>query len=292
MDKYLITGATGYIGSTLIKFLLAKGNDVTAMVRSRQKAETILPPGIKIICADITDSSAMENINEHFDYIIHTAAVTTSSIMMSRPVETADSIVLGTKNILELARQVDIKSMVYISSMEVYGKVNLPNESRAKEEDLGYVPINNVRSCYPLGKRMAEHYCCAYFREYGVPVKIARLSQTFGTGVDKADNRVFAQFAKSVQNNEDIILHTDGMSMGNYCAVDDVVEAIFILLNKGENGEIYNVANEKLTMRICEMAKLAASEVAKGKINLRYEIDKNNKHGYAPPTELRLSSEK
>ena len=292
MDKYLITGATGYIGSTLIKFLLAKGNDVTAMVRSRQKAETILPPGIKIICADITDSSATENINEHFDYIIHTAAVTTSSIMVSRPVETADSIVLGTKNILELARRANIKSMVYLSSMEVFGQVNLSNNRRAAEKDLGFVDICNPRSCYPMGKRMAEHYCYAYFKEYDLPVKIARLAQTFGKGVDKSDNRVFAQFAKAVLTKTDIVLHTDGMSMGNYCDIEDAINALFTILHHGENGEAYNIANESLTMRVKDMAELVSRDIANGQINVKYETFGNDKYGYPPPTEFRLSAEK
>ena len=293
MDKYLITGATGYIGKMLTE-RLSKNNDIklTALVRNADKAKRILPPDINIICADITDTHAINNIGEHFDYIIHTAAVTTSSIMVSKPVETADSIVLGTKNILDLARRSDIKSMVYISSMEVFGQVNLPDNRRAAENDLGFVDIYTPRSCYPMGKRMAEHYCYAYSKEYALPVKIARLAQTFGRGVSRDDNRVFAQFAKSVLNGEDIVLHTDGSSVGNYCAIEDVIDALLLILRNGENGECYNVANEDLTMSIKDMAKLVADEVAQNAVRIKYETDNDNKHGYAPRTELRLSSAK
>ena len=294
MEKYLITGATGYIGSMLVKHLLSLDNNVeiTALVRNEEKAKRILPTDVKIICADITNVAAMSNIKGEFDYIIHTAAVTASSYMVTHPVETADSIILGTKNILELARRANIKSMVYLSSMEVFGQVNLPKNRRAAESDLGFVDIYNPRSCYPLGKRMAEHYCYAYFKEYNVPVKIARLAQTFGAGVSKDDNRVFAQFAKSTVNGNDIILHTDGMSVGNYCAVDDALAAICLLLHNGKSGEVYNVANENLTMRIRDMAELVAGEAALGKISVSYEIDADNGHGYAPSTELRLSAAK
>lgn len=292
MDKYLITGGTGYIGLTLVKFLTAMGCKITTLVRNRQKAEALLPHDVNIILADVTDASAVSEMNEHFDYIIHTAAVATSSIMVSNPVETADSIVLGTKNILELALRADVKSMVYLSSMEVFGQVNLPGDRRAEESDLGFLDIYSPRSCYPLGKRIAEYYCYAYCKEYGLPVKIARLAQTFGRGVSKNDNRVFAQFAKSVSNKQDIVLHTNGLSVGNYCAIEDTIDALLLILRNGENGECYNVVNEDLTMSIKDMATLVANEVAQNTICIKYEMDNDNKHGYAPHTQLRLSADK
>lgn len=102
--------------------------------------------------------------------------------MNFNPVETENSIVMGTHNILELARQRKIKSMVYLSSMEVYRMV--PDIGRPRrEEEIGDIQLDNARSCYLLGKRMTEHYCYIYAQEYGIPVKIARLAQTFGTGV-------------------------------------------------------------------------------------------------------------
>ena len=152
--------------------------------------------------------------------------------------------------------------------------------------------LNSSRSCYSLGKRMAEHYCYIYQKEYGVPVKIARLAQTFGTGVSLEDNRVYMQFAKSVVENKDIILKTSGMSYGNYCSSEDVVNAIFILLQDGVDGETYNVVNEENTMTIYQMAELVANKVANGKIQVRTEIEDLEKTGYAPNTELKLSGEK
>lgn len=127
--------------------------------------------------------------------------------MVTKPVETICVAVDGTRNILELAKENDVKSVVYISSMEVYGSpdASLPYVS---ENDYGYVDILNVRSCYPEGKRMCECLCTSYAHEYNLPIKIARLAQTFGAGVSKNETRVFAQFARSLINEEDIILHT------------------------------------------------------------------------------------
>ena len=84
--------------------------------------------------------------------------------------------------------------------------------------------------------------CYSYFSEYKLPVKIARLSQTIGAGVDYNDNRVFVQFARNVIEHKNIILHTDGKSEGNYCYIRDAVEGIFTVLLLGVSGEAYNVS--------------------------------------------------
>ena len=292
--KYLVTGATGYIGAMLIKHLMYNNQDtnITAIVRDASKAEKMLPEEVNIIVSDVTDTINMSMINEDYDYIIHCASETKSKNMIDFPVETAMGIVDGTKNILELARRCKVKSMVYLSSMEVYGVSDAFGSKRTTEAELGNIDIFNARSCYPMGKRMAESLCYYYYKEYGIPVKIARLAQTFGKGVQVNDNRVFAQFAKSVINNNDIVLNTDGMSVGNYCEISDAIDAIMILLIKGNNGESYNIVNEDNTMTIKEMAELVANDIANGSINVVIHQSDTNKHGYAPKTGLMLSGEK
>ena len=99
-------------------------------------------------------------------------------------------------------------------------------------------------------------------------------------------------FAKSVATNEDIVLHTQGSSMGNYCDIEDAIEAIKLLLIKGVDGESYNVVNESNTMTIREMAELVVDKIAGGKIKVRVEEKDLSVTGYAPNTGLRLSSEK
>ena len=297
MKNYLITGATGFIGKRLIE-KLNNETHIYAIVRDVQKAENIYGDtraDITFIQWSIDDSKTIENVisllPEKVDYVIHCAANTDSKRMIEYPVETANGIVIGTRNVLELARLKQVESLVYLSSMEVYGSINL-GEKRVTEDTLGDIDICNVRSTYPLGKRMAELYCLSYYKEYGVPVKVARLAQVFGSGILPTDNRVFAQFAKSVISNKDIILHTDGTSMGNYVDTDDAIDAIMLLLNNGENGEAYNIVNEDNTMMIRDMAELVASEVAGGKIKVIFDIPKDNIHGYAAKTGLRLSSSK
>ena len=294
MAVYFITGASGYIGSMLAAHLWSrdKNNRIIAAARSRKKAESILPKGTDILQADLSDRTETERLEIECDYVIHCASATQSAQMLSRPVEVVESIVNATQNVLELAKRCKIKSMVYLSSMEVYGDIDCSDGHRVSEEELGEIDLYKVRSCYPLGKRMAENICCSYFREYGVPVKTARLAQTFGEGALPSDNRVFVQFAKAIRQGTDIVLHTAGNSMGNYCGIHDAVRGILTILWKGSSGQAYNVVNEENTMTILQMAELAARDVSGGRIGISFDIPEEDIYGYAASTGLRLSGRK
>lgn len=305
MSIYLITGVSGYIGSMLTQYLL-KNNpccEIIAPVRNIQKARERLVDEnlfqhsrLHLLQAELCDRSFLEHFCTAFraEYIIHCAAITCSAEMLAKPVEVIESIISVTRNVLEIARLCKIKSMVYLSSMEVYGDIDCRDGHRAKEEEAGdgRMEILSGRSCYPLGKRLAENLCYNYFKEYSVPVKIARLAQTFGRGVLPSDGRVYAQFARAVKSATDIVLHTEGNSMGNYCGIDDTISGILVILKRGANGEAYNVVNEKNTMTIREMAQLVVSQVAEGRIGVRFEVSSNNIYGYAADTGLQLSGEK
>ncbi|BDZ77041.1 NAD-dependent epimerase/dehydratase family protein [Claveliimonas bilis] len=296
----LITGATGLIGSLLVKTFvrfnrISQGNVlIIAVVRNGEKAKRILgeelkEAEVKVYVGDITEDIYIE---EDIDYIFHTASVTASKIMVENPVETIEVSYQGTNNILKLARQKSVKGMVYVSSMEAYGISN-PELEFVEEKDLGYIDLANVRSSYSEGKRICECLCTAYMSEYQVPVTIARLAQTFGAGILETDNRVYAQFAKSVIDEKDIILHTDGLSEGNYCYTRDVIRGLLILGYLGESGQAYNVVNSESHMQIREMAQLVAEKVSDGKIKVIYDIPDNPlKYGYAPPVKMHLSSRK
>ncbi len=295
----LITGATGLIGSLAVKAILTANDKynanikIIAMVRTREKvcevfSEQANSPYIKFIYQDVIEKVM---VSEVVDYIIHTANSTTSKYFITNPVETINSIFVGSSNLLEFAKLKAVKGMVYLSSMEVFGATD-ENKKVITEGDLGYLDISNIRSCYSEGKRLVECACKSYAVEYNVPVKIARLSQTFGAGISKNENRVFAQFAKSAINKSDIILHTKGDSVGNYCYTADALNAIFLLLVKGENGEAYTVCNESSTMTISQMAQMVANEIANGEIKVVFDIPENNVFGYAPKTTMRLSSNK
>ena len=180
--------------------------------------------------------------------------------------------------------------MVYVSSMEMYGVLNLQDDQMVTEEMTGYLNPLALRSNYPESKRMCENMCVAYGTQYEVPVKIARLAQTFGAGVLPGENRVFAQFARSAMKGSDIVLHTEGKSEGNYCYTADAVRALLTILVKGENMQAYNVVNEKSHITIADMAKFVAEKIAEKPIEVVFDIPKENKFGYANDTKMHLAA--
>lgn len=291
MTTYIITGATGLIGGALVDYLKRdRNNKLILPVRNVLKAEERFGKTAQIayIEYDFSTSSQL-NINEKIDYIVHAACPTTSKYMVDCPVETIDTIINGTRTMLNLAKHSHIKGMVFLSSMEVYGMIDGECDS-IDESVQGYVNPLDARSSYPMAKRMAEALCYSYAKEYAVPVVIARLAQTFGPGVDFShDMRVFAQFARCVRENHDIVLRTDGHSKRMYLHTFDAVKAIMLLLTKGVEGEAYNVANKKTYCSIKEMANFV-----KERFNplIQVTVQKDGNNCYPPDSYLPLSTAK
>lgn len=281
----LVTGATGLIGKLCVKSLLNSGynTQVIALVRDEEKAKNIFGESKRLTYL-VQDINQRINTTRRVDYIIHAASTTSSKDFVEKPVETIYTAINGSRNILEFAKNKRLEGMVYLSSLEIYG-VN--EKENIKERDYGYIDILNPRSSYSESKKMVETMCISYGTEYGVPVKIARLAQTFGAGVSISDNRVFAQFAKAIINKENIVLHTKGETKRNYCYTTDAVRGIFTILSKGENNNAYNVANENSYCSISEMAHLLENEYTK----VEYKIDEVNR-GYNPTVKIALNTEK
>lgn len=288
----LVTGATGLIGSTIVKCMLALNEKsganihIVGMARNPQKVKSIFDGAhITWIFQDVKDMLSFPDIT--IDYIIHCANSTSSKFYVECPVENINTAYLGTNNLLEYAMAHPVQSMVYLSSLECYGTIR--NNDEITEDVMGYITPTDVRSSYSLGKRAVECLCHCYAKEYGVPVKMARLTQTFGAGVSLEDNRVFAQFAKSIINGNDIILHTKGESAKPYCYTIDAVLAIFYILLKGSDGEAYNVANSETYISVQDLAQFLASTFSTTSNVL---IEQKEGMGYAPITQLNLNTDK
>lgn len=295
----LVTGATGLVGSQFIKAILCcnriKNSNIKlfGVVRNLEKAKNMYGElsanhNLRFVVNDVTKPIKIE---ENIDYIVHGASVTNSKQMVTYPVETIKTALIGTSNILDLAKEKQVKKCVYLSSMEMYGAPN-ENLEIVNENDLGYIDCLNVRSCYSEGKRMTENLCIAYSYQHGVNVCIARLAQTFGAGVGYGETRVFAQFAKSLIEGDDIVLHTTGESYGNYCYTADCVRGLIYLLAEGKNAEAYNIANPETNIQIKDMAQMIADK-SNGKIKVVFDIPEDSlKYGYAPPVKMKLGSAK
>ena len=288
----LITGATGLIGSNLVHCLLALDCKikVVAPIRDLKKAVRIFSQNelenIRLIECDIVSYNydALCDI----DFIIHCAAPTASKYFIEHPVETFDVIYSGTKVLLNYARKRQNKGFVYLSSLEVYGEI-YDDSKPVCEDSQGYLDIMAVRSSYPMAKRAAENLCCLYAAEYGVPVMVARLTQTTGAGIALDDNRVIAQFARLATYGNDIVLHTTGESARPYCYTTDAVSAILYILFKGQKGNVYNVANENTYISARDMAEFVRVNFNP---SIKVRVELKNDMGYAPVTKLNLSTEK
>lgn len=285
----LITGATGLIGSMLIK-VLHEANEkynlstqIIGQIRNLEKARNIFGD-----LMNAYDIQFLFDTEVKCDYIVHTASPTASKFFINNPVETIKTSVNGTMEILEVAKKNKAK-VIYLSSMEAYGVPYVPGETM-REDKIGIIDHLNVRSSYSESKRLCECMCVSYASEYNVDVCIVRLAQTFGAGVPETDNRMPVQFAKAAVEKKDIVLHTEGKSISNFVYLTDAINALFILMDKGIMGQAYNICNDKETRSVYQIAELVATKVAKGQIKVI--IKKQENTGYAPDVNMYLDSDK
>lgn len=291
----LITGATGLIGSIMVKAINLRNiryNDnikMVLLVRNKENAQkSFLGIGNTIYIENSVENADLSQVKTNIDFIIHAASPTKSKFFVENPVETLNTAVLGTKKILDIARNKKVQSMVYLSSMEMYGTLD---DKKVTEDKLGYINPLDVRSSYSEGKRMCELYSYSYCSEYGVPVKIARLAQTFGAGINKNENRVFKYFLDCIINNEDIVLKSHGSTISNFVYTTDAIKGILAVLLNGRDGEAYNIVSDNLNMTILDTAEWLAEKYGKGNTNVRIEIPEGQS-AFAPDNRMILANDK
>lgn len=296
-----VTGATGLIGYYLISSLmyrnwkikdkiriLALVRDEDAAMEMFQEQRNAVPDQLFFIRGDLKN---FPKISDHIDYIIHAGGPTDSLFFAQHPVETIDITLEGMNQILRLAKANQVESLVYLSTMEVYG--TYLRELKIKENFPSYINTIVSRNSYPESKRLCENLCAAFFSEYQVPAKVIRLTQTFGPGIRKTDQRVFAQFIRAYLNKENICLVTEGKTKRSYLYLSDAVTAILTVLLKGKPGEAYNAANETTYCSIRQMADMIACEISHGGISVEVHLTNKNKViQYLPTAYINLDTQK
>jgi nucleoside-diphosphate-sugar epimerase len=292
----LVTGATGMIGSLLVKALAWRSiyykTDIRiiATVRSPSSAQAlfaaILQAGASLEFLQWDAREQLET-DKGIDFIVHGAAVTSSKQYIQEPLQTIMTTIEGTISTLELAQKKNISSMVYLSSMEVYGESD--SNRKITENDFFSLDCASVRSSYSESKRIAETLCVAYWKDRSVPVMIARLAQTFGAGMKLSDNRIYAEFARCALNQNDIRLMTKGESAHSFVYTADAAAALLTLLSKGEPGLAYNIANEDSYTSMREMAELVCREQGIG-LQVLDTDSASSARGFAPPHKMNLDA--
>lgn len=288
MDRILVTGSMGLIGTALINRILELNDcgdsnyHVTVLVRNIDKAKQrfskeIIRDDFELLVGDVTDKDVFEG--KEWDYIVHAAGNAHPKAFSVNPVETMTANLIGTINLLEYSKTHDVKKMIYLSTGEIYGEASMPSEAGWDESTAGIVDSMNPRSCYPESKRAAETLCVSYFKEYGVNAVVARLGYVFGSSITDENSRADAQFLRNALAGENIVMKSKGEQLRSYCYVKDCADALMLLLNSGENGEAYNVANRDCTHTIREYAETLADVFG---VKVVFDIpDEVEKSGYS-----------
>lgn len=214
---------------------------------------------------------------EKIDFIIHSAGMSAPASFLADPLGTIDVNVSGIRWILEYAKKNKLKSVLYMSSGEIYGNPT-PENIPTPETYNGNVSTIDPRSCYTSSKRLAETLCKVYFEEFKVPVKIARPFIVYGPGLLSTDKRVMAQFIKSGLEDKPIEMMNEGKDTRSYCYVSDATVAFLKILLSDKNGEVFNVASDKEEVSIRNLADLTHKIcLIKGPVKVKHMENKSIK---------------
>lgn len=224
--RILVTGGAGFLGSHLCERLLEDGAHVTCLdnlfTGTKRNIQHLLGhPLFDFIQHDITNPVFLQ-----VDEIYNLACPASPIHYQFDPVHTTKTSVLGAINVLGLAKRVKAR-VLHASTSEVYGD---PRVHPQKESYWGYVNPTGPRACYDEGKRCAETLFFDYHRQHGIPIKIARIFNTYGPKMHPNDGRVVSNFIVQALSGEPITIYGNGSQTRAFCYVDDLIDGLVKLM--------------------------------------------------------------
>ncbi|MFC2607967.1 NAD-dependent epimerase/dehydratase family protein [uncultured Selenomonas sp.] len=239
----LVTGGAGFIGSHLVRHLLAKGENVTALDNLSTGLAENLPPEAKLVEMDILDEELPKVVAAGaFDAIVHLAAQTMVDTSIKNPLLDTRENLLGTVQVLEAARAANVKRVIFASTAAAYGDV--------KEDDL---PVREAQptepmSFYGLSKLSVEKYLEMYRKIYGMEYVVLRFANVYGERQgDGGEGGVISIFAKAVAEGRDITIYGDGEQTRDFVYAGDIAEGIWAALRTEEVNAAYNLSTQTET---------------------------------------------
>ena len=229
--KTLVTGGAGFIGSHLCERLIDEGHDVLCVDNfftgnKENVAHLMSSPYFEMMRHDVTFALYVE-----VEQIYNLACPASPIHYQFDPVQTTKTSVHGAINMLGLAKRTKAR-ILQASTSEVYGD---PEVHPQPEEYWGRVNPIGIRSCYDEGKRCAETLFFDYRRQHNLPVKVARIFNTYGPRMNIYDGRVVSNFVVQALKKEPITIYGDGNQTRSFCYVDDLVDGLIRLMNSPED---------------------------------------------------------
>lgn len=244
--KVLITGGAGFIGSHLTAFLVNKGVEVVVLdnlLRGNKIEDSILKK-ITMIQGDVRDKELVINLAKNCDYIYHLAAILGVDIVADNPVETMETEIEGTKNVVYAALKHGVKKVIYASTSGVYGHSAI---EKSVDEDIMIDP----RTSYAMAKRYNEIYLKAIYEEKGLESISLRFFNVYGPRQD--DRMVIPRFFEQALKNEPITVFGNGKQTRDFTSVEETIISLIKLTEVTKGAEIFNIANET-ELNILELA--------------------------------------
>lgn len=235
----LVTGGAGFLGSHLCERLLDQGNEVICLDnfftgRKKNVSHLIKYPEFELIRHDVVDPFKLE-----VDRIYNLACPASPIHYQFNPIKTVKTSVMGTINCLGLAKRVGAR-ILQASTSEVYGD---PEIHPQVESYRGNVNPIGLRACYDEGKRCAETLFFDYHRENEVDIRVVRIFNTYGPRMLPDDGRVVSNFIVQALKNEDITIYGDGSQTRSFCYVDDLIEAMMLVMEQEDSVGPINIGN-------------------------------------------------
>ena len=292
----LITGATGMLASYFMYTLMYLNDKynynikIYTLIRNKSRLDSLINlnsrkdiyPIEQDVCLDI-------NLEDKIDYIIHMASSSNPSTITTDPIGIIKANVLGTLNILNLAKKHDAK-VVFTSTREVYGKVE--NIDVISEGDMWSLDCTELRSCYPESKRLAENLIISYAYQYWIKYQIARIAHSYWPGmIIKNDGRIMSDLICDVVEHKNIVLKSSWEAKRSFCYISDTITALFMITLSEEYNQVYNLSNETEEISIKDLAYSLEKWYQNRNINVIFDIQ-DNKNQYVKFKRVRLDTSK
>jgi UDP-glucose 4-epimerase len=261
MQRVLITGGAGFIGSHLAEKLLDSGMEVSVLDdlstgRFANIQHLVGRPGFSFAIDSITNATVLDRLASESDAIVHLAAAVGVKLVVEKPVHTIETNIMGAEAVLKAAARYRCR-VIMASTSEVYGKgVRVPF---SEEDDVVLGPTSRNRWAYAASKMVDEFLALAYFQKHDLPVVVARLFNTVGPRQIGRYGMVVPRFVRQALASEPITVYGDGSQSRCFCDVSDTVRALVTLLTHPQAvGQVFNVGStEEVT--ILELAQRVKS---------------------------------